>query len=182
MPSAIQGNVVAEMDTMLMCELLGQAAVNDNGKLQLPHETAADARIAATLEFLVDQHWLAEDSAGTWTVTPAGRFWFQGLNYGDMVKFFKYGSAVFLLHVISSGSETVVWHRGRFATISIKYVPQPGYFEVRRENEPTTTSGGVNMREALAVACGLLAENLEVPQPPQREDIRLHMLKYVEQL
>lgn len=165
-----------------MCELLGRASINDNGTLQLPHETVANRAVAATLAFLVDQRWLAENSAETWTVTPAGRFWFHGLNYGDAVKFHEYGGAVFLLHVISSGSETVVWHKGRFATISIKYVPQPEHFVVRRENEPITTTGGTDMQEALAVACGLLAENLEVPQPPQREDLRLHMLKYMEQL
>ena len=89
---------------------------------------------------------------------------------------------MFLLHVISSDNETVVWHKGRFATIGIEFIPQPEHFEVRRENEPTTTPSGVDMQEALAMACGLLAENLEVSQPSQPEELRLHMLKYMERL
>lgn len=84
------------------------------------------------LGFLVDQRWLAEDETGTWTVTPTGRFWFQSLHYGDLVKFHEYAGGVFLLHVISSGHETVVWHKGRFATVRIEFIPQPEHFEVRR--------------------------------------------------
>ena len=161
-----------------MCELLRWAAENDDGKLELAAETA----VAAALGFLVEQRWLAEDGTGTWTVTPAGRFWFQSLDYGDTVKFHEYGGAVFLLHVISSGNETVVWHKSRFATIGIHFIPQPDHFEVRRENEPTTMPGGLDMQEALAVACGLLAENLEAPQPPQPEELRRHMLNYLGRL
>ena len=185
MPSAKQGNAATGMDTRLMCELLGQAAVNDDGKLQLLGETAADPGVAALLRFLVDQRWLREDGPGAWIVTLAGRFWFQSLDYGDTVKFHKYGGAVFLLQVRLNRGETIVWHKGRFATINIEFIPQPEHFEIRRENESTTTSGGVGMREALAVACGLLAENLESPQPPQppqREELRLHMLDYLERL
>ena len=165
-----------------MCALLGRAAANDEGKLELPDETAADPAVAAVLGFLVEQCWLEEEAARTWTVTPAGRFWFQGLDYGDLVKFYEHGGAVFLLHLISNSRETVVWHKGRFATIGIEFTPQPEHFEVRRENEPTTAPGGVQMREALAVACGLLAENLEEPQPPQPVELRLHMSHYLEQL
>ena len=29
------------------------------------------------------------------------------------------------------------------------------------------------------MACGLLAENLEAPQPPQPEELRRHMLNYL---
>lgn len=165
-----------------MCELLRWATATGDGKLELPDEAAIDPVVAATLGFLVEQHWLAENGTRSWTVTPAGRFWFQSQYYGNKMKFYEYGGAVFLLHVTSSGNETVVWHKGRFATISVEFIPQPEHFEVRRENEPTTTSGGVQMREALAVACGLLAEELEVPQPPPPEELRLHMLKYLEQL
>ncbi|MYN63779.1 MAG: hypothetical protein F4X11_01920 [Acidobacteria bacterium] len=170
------------MDTRLMYALLERAAADDEGKLELSDETAADPAVAAVLGFLVEQCWLAEEGTGTWTVTPTGRFWFQGLGYGDIVKFHEYGGAVFLLHVGWSRNETIVWHRGRFATIRIEFIPQPEHFEVRRENEPTTTPGGVEMQEALAVACGLLAKDLEVPQAPQRSELRLHMLNYLEQL
>ena len=174
----IRGNAAAGLDSRLMCALLGSAAANDEGRLKLPDGTAIDPVVAPELGFLIEQRWLAEDGTGTWTVTAAGRFWFQCIGYFDTVKFHEHGGAVFLLHVISSGSETVVWHKGRFATISIEFMPQPEHFEVRRENEPTTTSGGVDMREALAVACDLLAENLEVPPPrlfipsrPRREGL-----------
>ena len=165
-----------------MCALLGRAAANDGGKLALPDETAADPAVAAVLGFLVEQCWLEEEAARTWSVTPAGRFWFQSLHYGDLVMFHEYAGAVFLLHLISRSSETVVWHKGRFATIGIEFIPQPEHFEVRRENEPTTTPGGVQMQEALPVACRLLAENLEEPQPPQPVELRLQMLRYLEQL
>ena len=165
-----------------MCELLRWATATDDGKLELPDETAADPAVVAALGFLVEQHWLADNGIRTWTATPAGRFWFQSLYYGDIVKFHEYGGAVFLLHVTSSGNETVVWHRGRFATISVEFIPQPEHFEVRRENEPTTTYGGVQMQDALAVACGILAEHLKNPQPSQPEELRLHMLKYMERL
>ena len=103
-----------------MCELLGRATAAKNAGLKLPHETAADPTVAATLGFLVEQHWLAKDGAGTWTITPAGRFWFQHLNHGAIVKFHEYGGDVFLLHVSSNTGETVVWHRGRFATGTTK--------------------------------------------------------------
>ena len=168
-----------------MYALFGGAAANDEGRLQLPDGLAADPAVAPVLDFLAEQRWLAEDGTGTWTVTRAGRFWFLSLDYGDTVKFHEHRGAVFLLQGRSNRSETIVWHKGRFATISIEFIPQPEHFEVRRENEPTTTSGGVGMREALAVACGVLAENLEVPQPPQapqQEELRLHMLDYLERL
>ena len=170
------------MDAGLVCELLRWATAADDGKLELPDETTADPVVVATLGLLVEQHWLAEDGTRSWTVTPAGRFWFQSQYYGNRMKFHEYGSAVFLLHVASSGNETIVWHKGRFATISVEFIPQPEHFEVRKENEPTTTFGGVEMQEALAVACGLLAEDLEGPQPLQPEELRLHMLKYLNRL
>ena len=184
MAMRIRGNSAAGLDSRLTCALLGGAAANDEGRLELPDGTAADPAVAPALGFLVEQRWLAEVGTATWTLTPAGRFWFQSLGHVDIVKFHECGGSVFLLHVKSNRSETIVWHKGRFATISIEFIPRPEHFEVRRENEPTTTSGGVDMREALAVACGLLAENLEVsqpPQPPQRE-LWLHMLDYLEQL
>ena len=165
-----------------MCALLRHAAANEGGKLALPDETAADPAVAAVLGFLVEQCWLEEEAARTWTVTAAGRFWFQSLHHRDLVIFHEYGGAVFLLHLRSRSRETVVWHEGRFATITIESTPRPEHFEVRRENEPTTTPAGVQMQEALAVACRLLAENLEEPQPPQPVELRLHMLRYIEQL
>ena len=170
------------MNARLMCELLGRATATDDGKLELTDETAADPAVLAALGFLIEQRWLAEDGTATWTVTPAGRFWFTSLRYRDILKFHEYGGPVFLLHVISIRNETVVWHKGRFATISIGFIPQPEHFEIRRENEPTTTSGGVQMDDALAAACALLADDLDVPQPSQPEELRLHMRAYMERL
>lgn len=181
----IEGNAAAGLDSSLTYALLGSAAANDEGRLDLPDGMAADPAVAPMLRFLVEQRWLAEDGTGTRTVTPAGRFWFHSLEYGDTVKFHEYGGAVFLLQLRLNRRETIVWHKGRFATIGIEFMSQPEHFEVRRENEPGITSGGVDMQEALAVACGLLAENLEAPpapQPPQWGELGQHMLEYLEQL
>ena len=35
------------------------------------------------------------------------------------------------------------------------------------------------MEDALAAACALVAEDLDVPEPPKPEELRLHMLKYM---
>ena len=185
MAMPIEGNAAAGLDSRLMCALLGSAAANDEDRLELPDGAVADPAVAAVHGFLVEQRWLADDGTGTWTLTPRGRFWFQSLSYGDTVKFHEYRGAVFLLQGRRNYRETIVWHKGRFATIGIEFLPQPEHFEVRRENELTTISGGVDMQEALAVACSLLAENLEAPpapQPPQREELRLHILNYLERL
>ena len=78
--------------------------------------------------------------------------------------------------------ETIVWHKGSFATIGVAHFPHREHFEVRKENEPITTSAGVRMEDALAAACALVAEDLDVPQPPKPEELRLHMLNYMERL
>ena len=49
------------MDAGLMCELLKWATATGDGRLELPDETAIDPVVAATLGFLVEQHWLAEN-------------------------------------------------------------------------------------------------------------------------
>lgn len=100
------------------------------------------------------------------------------------MKFHEYGGEAFLLHVVSDDRETVVWHEGGFATISIAHTPWPEHFEVSRETDPAAMPAGVHMEDALAAACALLATDLETPQSPkpQRRELRLHMLKYVEQL
>ena len=166
-----------------MREFLARAVSNPDGKLELPTETPANAEGAKVIGFLVAQRWLEPHVGdGTWTLTPAGRFWLDSLNYGEIVKFFEYGGAVFLLTTRSSREETIVWHKGTFATISVAHVPQPEHFKVRKENEPVTVSGGFHMADALAVACTLIAEDLDVPQPPKQEELRLHMLKYLERI
>lgn len=172
------------MNARLMYDLLARAVSNREGKLELPVETAADPEASKVVDFLVEQGWLEKASGDrTWTKTPSGRFWLESLDYGDVVRFHEYGGAVFLLNTRSSAAETIVWHKGRFATIGIAYVFHPSHsehFEVRKENEPVTTSGGFHMEDALAVACALVADDLDVPQPPKPEELRLHMLKYME--
>ena len=168
------------MNARLTYGLLARGASNPKGTFELPLEVEAAPEVSRILDFLVEQGWLEKDSDdGAWTVTPAGRFWFESLGYGDVVTFHEYGGAVFLLNTRSNATETIVWHKGRFATISIAHIPQPEHFEVRRENEPVTTSGGFHMEEALVAACALLAEDLDVPKPPKPEELRLHMLKYM---
>ena len=190
MPAACQRGIVVatlhggrwlEVNARLMCELLARAASNREGKLELSVETDADPVASKVVDFLVEQGWLEEAGGDrTWTMTPSGRFWLESLDYGDVVTFHEYGGTVFLLNMRSSAAETIVWHKGRFATIGIAYASHPEHFEVRRENEPVTTSGGLHMEEALAVACALVAEDLDVPQPAKPEELRLHMLKYME--
>ena len=165
-----------ELNVRLMCDLLARAASNCEGKL----DTGVDPEVSTVVDFLVEQSWLEKDGDGTLTVTRAGRFWCESLQYGDVVMFHEYGGAVFLLNTRSNPDETIVWHKGRFATIGIAHFPHPEHFEVRRENEPVTTSGGYRMEDALVAACGLVAEDLDVPQPPKPEELRLHMRKYME--
>ena len=168
------------MNARLMCNLLAHAASNREGKLELPVETAASPEFLKAVDFLERQGWLRTDRReGTWTVTPAGSFWLESLEYGDIVKSYEYGGSVFLLHTRSRAEETIVWHKGTFATISIAFLPHPEHFEVRKENEPVTTAGGFHMQDALAAAGALLAEDLDLPQPAKPEELRLHMLNYM---
>ena len=165
-----------------MCDLLARAASNREGKFELSIDMGVDPGVSKVVDFLLEQGWLEKGGDGTWTVTPAGRFWFESLQYGDVVRFHEYGGAVFLLNTRPNTAETIVWHKGRFATIGIAHFPHPEHFEVRKENERITTSGGLRIEDALAAACALVAEDLDVPQPPKPEELRLQMLRYMERL
>ena len=167
------------MNARLMCDLLAQAASNREGRLELPVDTGAHPEVENVVDFLVEQGWLEQGGDGTWNVTATGRFWFESLGYDDVVRFHEYGGAVFLLNTRSNPDETIVWHKGRFATIGIDRFSHPERFAVRRENEPVTTSAGFRMEDALAAACALVAEDLDVPQPPKPEELRLHMSNYM---
>lgn len=170
------------MNVGLMCDLLGRTASSEKGNLKLPEDLAAIEETRTAIDFLVEQRWLKEDDEGAWTATPIGRLWFSSLQYGDRVTFYEFGGAAFLLITTSNRHETTVWHKGRFATIGISRMSWPERFEVRREAESTTTSGGFRMEEALATACGLLAEDLEVPEASKPEDLSRHMVNYLDRL
>ena len=166
----------------LMCRLLGSAVENE-GKLDLPEEAMVDKAVEKMLGFLVEQRWLRENGVGRWALTRTGRFWFASLGYGHILKFHEYGGEFFLLHIASNATETVVWYRGRFATISIARFAWKEQFEVRRENEPVAMPAGVQMEDALAAACALLAEDLERSDSGQpTKEMRLLMREYVERL
>ena len=178
----IRERAVIGLDSGLMCRLLGYAVENE-GKVELPGEAMVDTAVVEMLGFLVQQRWLRELGAGRWSVTRAGRFWFASLGYGHILKFHEYGGEVFLLHIATNATETVVWHRGRFATIGIARGAWREHFEVRIENEPVAMPAGAQMEEALAAACALLAEDLEPSERRQQmKEIRLQMREYVERL
>ena len=169
-----------ELNARLMCDLLARAVSNSEGKFELSVDIGTEPEVSKVVHFLLEQGWLEKGGVATWTVTSAGRFWFESLQYRDVVRFHEYGSAVFLLQTRRNPSETIVWHKGRFATIGIAYIPHSEHFELRKENERITTSGGVRMEDALAAACALVAEDLDIPQPPKPEELRLQMLRYME--
>ena len=167
------------MNARLLWELLERAVADPRGKLTLS-ERSGDAERDATLAFLADQGWLAEDG-GTrvWTVTPSGKFWFSSLGYGDVVQLHRYGGAVFLLHMRSNKRETIIWRKGRFATISVSHSRYGGeHFEIRRENEPVVTDGGSLIEYALAKACAMIDDDVEEPEP-KAEDLGGQMRDYV---
>ena len=163
-----------------MYELFVRAASNREGKLELPFETGADPEASRVVNSLVDQGWLMEaDGEGIWAVTPSGRFGIESLYYGDVVTFYKYAGAVFLLSTRSRAGETIVCHKGRSATISIAHLPYPEDFEVSKENEPVTMSGRFHMGNASAAACAFVTEDRGVPQPPKPEALRLQVSNYL---
>ena len=165
-----------------MLDLLGRAASSEQAKLELSKDLTANAETTEAIDFLVEQRWLKADDEGTWTATPVGRLWLSSLQYGDALVYYEYGGAAFLLSTISNRSETMVWHKGSFATIGIARMGWPEQFEVRKEAESTTNSGGFRMEEALATACGLIAEDVEIPESPKPVDLRRHMMNFLEHL
>ena len=168
------------MDANLLWRILSAGVVNE-GVLELSEEAATHPEVAAILHFLMEQGWLEKGHAvGTCVVTPIGRLWVDEVRHGKCLKFYEYGGKVFLLNW--QNSETMVWHMGRFAAISIKSVPFPEHFEVRVEMETVTTSGGQNMENALATACQLLADDLQMPEPSEPERLDADMFKFLKGL
>ena len=169
------------MIARLMYDLLVRAASNPERKLELPVENGADPEASKVVNFLVDQGWLKKaDREGIWTVTPSERFGIESLDYGNVVTFYEYAGAVFLLSTRSLAEETIGWHKGRFYTIGIAHFPYPVDFEARKGNAPVTTYGGGHMEDVSPAACALVAEDLDVPQPAKPEALRLHTSNYME--
>lgn len=161
------------LDASLLCRLL-QAAAANAGLLRLATESAERPEVAAVLRFLAEQRWLEADrDAATWRLTPIGRLWIEDLSHSPYVKFHRHDGELFLLHW--DDRETVVWRRGRFATITVPFGFRERY-EVRLEMDPVTTAAGTEMADALAAACRLLAGHLRVPPPskPERLETRMH--------
>ena len=155
------------------------AGVANQGVLELPEETATHPEVAPVVQFLVEQGWLEEGhGTGTCLVTPIGRLWAEKVGHSEYLKFYEYGGRLFLLH--REDRETLVWHKGRFATISIGHLSYPRHFEVRVEMDTVTTSGGYNMENALATACQLLADDLGIPQPKKPELLDAHMFDFLD--
>lgn len=161
------------LDARLLCRLL-QAAVANAGLLRLATESAGHPEVAAVLQFLAEQRWLeAGRDAATWRLTAIGRLWIEDLSHNPNVKFHRHDGELFLVHW--NDRETVVWHRGRFATIAVPFGFRERY-EVTLETEPVATAAGTEMADALASACRLLCGVPAVPPPtkPERLETRMH--------
>lgn len=168
------------MDAELLWRILS-AAVANQGALQLTEETAANPEVAAIRQFLIDQGWLEEGHPVVMcVVTPIGRLWADEVGYSHSLKFYEYGGRTFLLNW--RNGTTMVWYRGRFASIAAEFAWSSEYFEVRLERETVTTSGGHDIENALATACCLLADDLEMPQPGEPERLETQMLKFLDGL
>lgn len=168
------------MDADLLWRILSTVVANQ-GAVQLTEETAANPEVAAIQEFLVDQRWLEDGHAvGMCVATPIARLWVDEVGHSRRLKFYEYGGKAFLLNW--RNRETMVWHRGRFATITAERAWSLEHFEVRLETETVTTSGGHDMETALATACRLLADDLEMPQPGEPERLKEHMLDFLNRL
>ena len=165
------------MDADLLWRLLATVVANQ-GVLELTEETAANPEVAAILNFLVEQGWLEDGHAvGMCVATPIGRIWVDEVGHGESLKFYEYGGKVFLL--TWRDRETMVWYMGRFATIGIETLSFPEHFEVRVETETVATSAGYNMENALATACRLLADDLQIPESSASERLDAHMHKFL---
>ena len=166
-------------DARLLCDLL-RAGVANAGLLPFAPEATADPELAAALRFLVGQGWLEACRApATWRVTPLGRLWIEDLSHSPSVKFHRHGGEVFLVHW--NNRETVVWRKGRFATIAVRFGFGERY-EVRLETDPVATAAGTDMADALAAACRLLAGDPPVPPPPEPERLEDRMSRFLNRL
>lgn len=167
------------IDARLLCELLRHGVANA-GVLRVAAEAADHPEVVAVLRFLLDQGWLEEGGdATTWRVTPIGRLWIEDISHRPSVKFHRHEDNLFLVHW--KRRETVVWHKGRFATIAVRFGFDERY-EVRLEMEPITTTAGNDMADALAAACRMLSGEPPVPPPTEPERLEDRMLRFLNRL
>ena len=162
------------MDADVLCRLLLFADNAGAGRFRIAEDVLAGAEVAAVVEFLVGQGWIVEDDDG-WAITPVGRLWIRSVHHDyDAVKFYEYGGETFLVHPRINREEIVVWHSGRFVTVkpALLHFHCPGPYELRRDVELVTTSAGPGPEDALAAACRLLVDSLDVPGPGAEAEVR----------
>ena len=177
-PDSAAGSEHLRLDASLLCRLL-RAGIAGGDRLRLPAEFSGHPEVAAVLHFLADQRWLEETGdAATWRVTPIGRLWIENLSLSPSVKFHRHDGQLYLVHW--NDRETVVWRRGRFATITVPFGVREGY-EVRLEAAPVATAAGTEMADALAAACRLLAGR-PAPAPAGPERLEARMLRFLSRL
>ena len=162
------------MNANALCRLLLIADNAGAPRIRIPEDMLAGADMAAVVEFLVGQGWLVEDD-DCWAITPVGRLWIRSVDHDyDAVKFYEYGGETFLVHPRINREEIMVWHSGRFVTVkpALFHFHSPGPYELRRDAELITTSAGPGPEEALAAACRLLVDSLDVPGRSEEADER----------
>ena len=162
------------MDASALCRLLLFADNAGAGRIRIAEDVLACADMAAVVEFLVGQGWIVEDD-DCWAITPVGRLWIRSVHRDyDTMKFYEYGGETFLVHPRINREEILVWHSGRFVTVepALFDFHSPGPYELRREAELITTSAGPGPADALAAACRLLVDSLDVPRASEEADAR----------
>ena len=162
------------MDAKALCQLLLFADNADAPHIRIAEDVLTRADMAGVVEFLVGQGWIVEDD-DCWAITPVGRLWIRSVHHDyETVKFYEYGGETFLVHPRINREEIMVWHSGRFVTVKpvLFHFRSPGAYELRRDTESITTSAGPGPEDALAAACRLLVDRLDVPGPSEEADDR----------
>ena len=157
------------MDPNVACQLLLFADNADAPQIRISDDVLARSDTTAVLEFLIRQEWIVRND-DLWSITPTGRLWIRSVEHHyDLVKFHEYCGETFLVHTRSNQDELIVWHSGSFVTITPATFRfhSPGPYVLRRDAELIATSAGPNPEDALAAACRMLVETLDVPEPLQ---------------
>ena len=157
------------MDPNVACQLLLFADNVDAPQIYISNNVLARSDTTAVLEFLIRQEWIVRND-DLWSITPTGRLWIRSVEHHyELVKFHEYGGETFLVHTRSNQDELIVWHSSSFVTITpaTSRFHSPGPYLLKRDAEFIATSAGPNPEDALAAACRMLVEVLDVPEPLQ---------------